>query len=374
MARSSHHLDRRGQRTRAQQQRQIARLAAGQARDLELRPEHAANRGHVDDLLGGDVAVHLLAIELDLAGGSSRCRPPPCGLPTFSRVVRSIDSAPRASSLIETAGPFLAGGGGRAGELIAGDDHFALEQDRRAVLALVELGAERRVSALLGLHRTVLRIHQPELQRRDLAEQILHLGRILHARQLHVDAVQALSLHDRLGHAQFVDAIRERGAVLLQRVVLARLDLRRGQHHVDCRAGRRRCAGECQIGLSTFRSAALTAAVSAPAGSVTRRPFGIAPAAGVERRDVGEGQLGLGQGAPEALLVALEQLADRAVDVDLVEQIQAAAQVQAQRHGLQSELAHPGRGPRGIGQRRAVDVGQRRIDRVSRLELRWRHR
>ena len=44
-----------------------------------------------------------------------------------------------------------------------------------------------------------------------------------------------------------------------------------------------------------------------------------------------------GQRAAEILLVAVEQLADRAVDVHLVEQVQAAAQVEAQRHGPQAD-------------------------------------
>ena len=59
------------------------------------------------------------------------------------------------------------------------------------------------------------------------------LGRVLHARKLHVDAIQALALHDRLGHPQLIDAIAQRGDVLLDRVVLALLDLRGRQRGDD---------------------------------------------------------------------------------------------------------------------------------------------
>ena len=41
--------------------------------------------------------------------------------------------------------------------------------------------------------------------------------------------------------------------------------------------------------------------------------------------------------AAEVLLVAIEQLRDGAVDVHLVQQIEAAAQVEAERHGAQAD-------------------------------------
>jgi hypothetical protein len=45
-------------------------------------------------------------------------------------------------------------------------------------------------------------------------------ARILGARQLHDDAPLALALDDGLGHAEGVDAVAQRGDVLLQREVL----------------------------------------------------------------------------------------------------------------------------------------------------------
>jgi hypothetical protein len=59
--------------------------------------------------------------------------------------------------------------------------------------------------------------HRPELEGRGRAQHAQSLVRILHAGQLHHDAVHALTSNDRLGDAQFIDAITERGDVLLDR-------------------------------------------------------------------------------------------------------------------------------------------------------------
>ena len=52
------------------------------------------------------------------------------------------------------------------------------------------------------------------------AQQFLGLGHVLHAGQLHHDAVRTLLLDDRFGHAQFVDPVVQRVDVLLERGVL----------------------------------------------------------------------------------------------------------------------------------------------------------
>jgi hypothetical protein len=66
----------------------------------------------------------------------------------------------------------------------------------------------------------VLGVHQPVFQRRGGAEQLLQPRRVLGAGQLHDDAPLALALDDGLGDAQGVDAVAQRGDVLLQREVL----------------------------------------------------------------------------------------------------------------------------------------------------------
>jgi hypothetical protein len=61
-------------------------------------------------------------------------------------------------------------------------------------------------------------VHHAHFQRGGAAQDVLGLGRVLHAGQLHHDAVQALLLDHRLGHAQFVDPVVQRGDVLLERL------------------------------------------------------------------------------------------------------------------------------------------------------------
>jgi hypothetical protein len=57
------------------------------------------------------------------------------------------------------------------------------------------------------------------------ADDVLGARRVLHTGQLHHHAVAALLLDDRLGHAQFIDALVQRVDVLLQRL---RLDVGNG--------------------------------------------------------------------------------------------------------------------------------------------------
>src|ERR1017187_8881393 len=229
------HIDRGRQRSGTQQQRQIARLGDRESRDLKLRPEYTANGRDVDYRFGGGLALDFLAVEFHL----------PSALLNVDHGQRFADVQARGAlhrfgaagiELDRDRRSFLARGRCRLRQLIARDHDIALEQYRRAFLALIQLAAQRRAPAPLGLPGTVLRIPQPELERRHLAEQILDLGRVLHAGQLHVDAIQPLALHDRLGYPQLVDAVHKRGAVLLQGIVLARLDLHRRQQHVDRRA------------------------------------------------------------------------------------------------------------------------------------------
>ncbi len=67
---------------------------------------------------------------------------------------------------------------------------------------------------------------EAKLQRCDLAQDVLGLGGVLHARQLHIDAIEALALHDGLGNAQLIDAVAQGDEVLLDGIVLPVADLR----------------------------------------------------------------------------------------------------------------------------------------------------
>ena len=78
---------------------------------------------------------------------------------------------------------------------------------------------------MLGFSGIVLEVLQTELQSGHFAEDVFNLGRILDAGQLHVNAIDALLRDDGLRYTELVDAIAQRGDVLLQCVVLPRLHL-----------------------------------------------------------------------------------------------------------------------------------------------------
>jgi hypothetical protein len=93
-------------------------------------------------------------------------------------------------------------------------------------------------------------VDHADFQGRGAAEDVLGLGRVLHARQLDDDAVGALLLDHRLGDAEFVDPVVQGGDVLLERE-FADLQLRFGfsvanQLEVAAFA----LLGEQQIGLA----------------------------------------------------------------------------------------------------------------------------
>ena len=98
------------------------------------------------------------------------------------------------------------------------------------------------------------------------------------------------------------------------------------------------------------------------------QPVGDAIFAG-ERHDVAEDDVLRRQCAAEVLLVAVQQLADRAVEVHLVHEVQATAQVEAQRHGPQAHAAEEGRRPRRACQRRHVVGAHLLAHRIATTQL-----
>ncbi len=348
---------RRRQRAGAQQLGELLALAAGEAGDLELVGEHAADGRDVDDVLARHVdrdllaaLVAQLALALDehhrhrlaevLAGRAQH-------LLAAARIEADAD---RRLALLE--------GRGRVGELLAGDDDLALQQHRVAAAVLVELGAERRVAGLLRLEGVAGLVDQPELERRGLAEQADDLARVLHARQLHRDAVGALALHARLGHAERVDAVAEGGDVLLHREVLALAHLGVGQRGADRRLAR----DQRHVGIDRGERGARVFEL----GGVLERHR---DAAGVALDRLVLDAL-LAQCEPVVALEPLQRLLDRAADVDLVDEVDAAAQVEAEVHGLEAHRPRPGRRARGESGRDRVGARLRGVDQVARLQLR----
>ena len=76
-------------------------------------------------------------------------------------------------------------------------------------------------------------IDQPKLDGGCCGEYLVEAIRIAHARQLNHNPIDALALHQRLGHAEFVHAVTQGGDVLLDGEVLSCLDLRFRHAHTQ---------------------------------------------------------------------------------------------------------------------------------------------
>ncbi len=177
-------------------------------------------------------------------------------------------------------------------------------------------------------------VHHAEFQRRGGAQDFLGAGGVLHARQLHHDALLSLLLDHRLRHAELVDPVPEGGDVLLQGEV-AHLP---GRLLADGKRQRRRAVGvpllHLEVGeLSPDEIAALVpigdfaeshhdAPLRAPGDGLVSNPF-----LSEQRADVAG--------------VALLGLAQRAGHVHLHEEVDPAAKVQAEIHGQRPQGLEP---------------------------------
>jgi hypothetical protein len=107
------------------------------------------------------------------------------------------------------------------GEVFTRQQHLPLDDDGAAVAFEIPLRSKGDgTGSALGGQAVGAFVHQPQLQRGGAAEDVLGLRRVLHTGQLHHDAVDALLLDHWLGHAEFVDAVVQRGDVLLERLLL----------------------------------------------------------------------------------------------------------------------------------------------------------
>ncbi len=136
------------------------------------------------------------------------------------------------------------------GQAVAGQHHLLLDQQRLAAALVVDLGAERRVAGQRGIEGAGRVVDHADFERCGAAEDVLGLGRVLHAGQLDDDAVGALLLDDRLGDAELVDPVVQRRDVLLQREFAQALDRFRLERGDQPRLGRVALFGEDQVRLA----------------------------------------------------------------------------------------------------------------------------
>ncbi len=81
------------------------------------------------------------------------------------------------------------------------------------------------------------------------------------------------------------------------------------------------------------------------------------------------GHAGVAQRGAKVLLVVIEQLLDGALHVNLIHQVDAAPQVEAEFQRTESDVAHPFRNPRRLRQGDGEFVGTRFADDVACLQL-----
>jgi hypothetical protein len=180
----------------------------------------------------------------------------------------------------------------------------------------------------------VLGVDHAKFERRRRAQDLLRLRRILHARQLHDDAIAPLALNNGLCDTQLIDTIAQRRDVLLQgeglhlvRRLLVELDEQRRLLPILA-------LGHDQLGeLATDEVVGPRAGIAIPEA---QQHAAVVPAG-----DSGVADLLFAQHLAQIRGVALLGLADGPVHVDLHQEVHAAAQIEAEIHRQGSGLLEP---------------------------------
>src|SRR5574340_735467 len=207
----------------------------------------------------------------------------------------------------------------------------------------------------------MLLIHHADFQSGGAPEDLLGLGSVLHARQLHHHAVDALLLDDRLGHPQFVDAVAQRGDVLLQREILdALLRLQvQARHHGELAALLPFLQQQVRKGLLQLRHAL-------PALRLIAKPdYNRLTLAG----NAGVMDLLFPQQPADVSGIALHGLVQRRFHVHLQQEVHPAAQIQAEVHRQRPDMGQPGRRARQQVERGNIAVPQLGLQQILGFQL-----
>ena len=157
----------------------------------------------------------------------------------------------------------------------------------------------------------------------------------MHARQLHHDAVQALLLNHRLGHAEFVDTVVQRGDVLFQGLVLHPatgfgFELGVEQHVAALSAQRAQQIGEL-VAQQDGRGIG--------GGLFAEHDIDLLAVA----RNTAVANVFLAQQRAQVPCQRFGFFAQRGLHVDLQHEVHAATQIQTQVHGCGAQAAQPHR-------------------------------
>ena len=251
----------------------------------------------------------------------------------------------------------------RADQLIARDNQALFQQYRVTLLIGVEPRLRRNPTGLGSCERIVLLVDRAILQRGGGADDFLGLHRILHAGELNDHAVGALLLDHRLGHAQLVDAVAQRGDVLLERGLLQVNQLLILNARRDTKGLCRRQLVEIQALQALIPPQDIHRLVTVFRGPQQHeQPIALPP-----HRDVADALIT--QRGTNVIDKAIQLLAAGRLHIDLHQEVHTTLQVQAQGHGFAAKGAQPvGCRVRQV-QRHHVLVTQALTQRVRRLEL-----
>ncbi len=320
------HLDGCGQRARAQHDGQVGRLLGGEA---------AGDLG-----APGGNALPDLRRRVDVAVQHDREAPAHVGLGELregaaTRRVEVHRHVRLARGLVDRD----PGGGhvspGHVGLLLHHEGDLPLLVGLLVDPALVEDLVALRHPVLERTLRVHLVVHQLELEQRSLADEGLGPLRVLHARQLHQDAVLALLLDRGLGHPELVDAVPDRLEPLPHREIADLGRLARLQRHHDP-AGR------------LVRLLALEVAQDLADGGERRVPaLGRADLdhelGGAASLDLGDRDALLVELGPDAVARPFHLRLHRLGHVDAQHQVDAALQIEPEVDGLARRVEEPDR-------------------------------
>ena len=216
-----------------------------------------------------------------------------------------------------------------------------------------------------SLERVVRLVDHAKFQRRGLAQDLLDLGGVLQPRQLNGDPIDALARHLRLGHCELgaVQAVAQNDDVLLHGIVLPVLDFLRREHELERRRAIDRHIGQIEVavvGEDGRLALAAAVVVAEQHAHAVRRIVHL----NILIRNARASQRGA-----EILFPVVELLLHGAGHVDLIHEVDAAPQVEAELQRVQAEVAHPIGYARGLRERDGEVVLPGFRDDVARLQL-----
>nr|GEU28151.1 hypothetical protein [Tanacetum cinerariifolium] len=330
------HFHRGGQRARAQQQRQLGRvLGVAHAGDLEAAAQLTLDCGHRQHFRLAFFEQHDGHFLAHAAGGGVAH--------ATAAVTVQVDTDGWLVVLVHA--------GGSAGDVVAGQHHVLGQHDGHVFTDREQFRVQRHGRAQLGAGGDRF-VDHADFQGGRAADHGAGTGHVLHAWQLHHDAVRTLLLDDRFRHTQLVDALGQRGNILLDAFVQGLLEGRRFQADYGFQFG-----VAARIGKRHVRHLVGQHGLGFLAGGVVAEVDldGVAHAL-----DAGVAHVLVAQLAAGGSLHALHALGQHGLGIDLHQEVHTAAQVETEVHRHGVELLHPFR---GVG----LQVQRHQVRRIFRI-------